>query len=166
MCDDEDSRVIHHHRCIGWKENLHQKSWSVYPSILGGSFPTPNSGRGSTPHWNDHGCEGWHHLGKGNKMVVFNKKVDGTNKRIIWGCSPSWIGTGAKRPEIPKKQELRRKKQTWPTRIRSWLTKVLGLPKNQDETHEPECSHVCYWHKCQNTFCEAKVPVSIVKYEV
>ena len=35
------------------------------------------------------------------------------------------------------------------------------LRNRQDDTHEPECPHVCYWHPCQNTFCAARVLVSM-----
>ena len=40
-----------------------------------------------------------------------------------------------------------------------------GFAKKKDEAYEPECSHACWWHRCPNTFCEAKVPVSIYSVE-
>ena len=42
----------------------------------------------------------------------------------------------------------------------------VGILKNkQDEAHEPECSHVCQWYRCQNTWlCSDTQYLSAIVY--
>jgi len=35
-----------------------------------------------------------------------------------------------------------------PQNHHKWVVSTI----KQDEAHEPECSHVCYWYRCQNTW--------------
>ena len=59
----------------------------------------------------------------------------------------------------------------WSGRL-PWLGTALRLPQlagvsgaKQDAAHEPKCSHVCQWHRCQNTWiCSHAQYLSAIVY--
>ena len=114
-----------------------------------------------------HGCASTHIL-HAHQVHVMHGKTDRNHGKIKWKNRwQLWVNQWT-----PWKNRLKSWKNRWAVQMGHFSSKIqqstvfllqnvasskekrprLKNKKKQDEAHEPECSHVCWWYRCQKTW--------------